>query len=391
MNVKEFLRSVAPHYKHPTAKQKEKIEATPAFDTIAPELQTNTDVQIHYQKMGWPILRFLSPEQRDNAQLVNKFVCIEPSEYQYASERIRSSPELTIECVSQPEHRKVSGVAFVSKVLRSKSFPKRMPEARSLVPSVAQYFSGELKNNDLFMLACAALDNPSDRHSTPTCLAHASEDLRSDKEKMLPLLELSPQNVQWVGEALKDDEELLRKIFKRSFGNTSHHPIKYVSDRLRDSKEFALFVLEQQYGTCAYRHLSPELRADREIALKVSRSPHELQHADPSILKDRDFLLSLRAAFKLTPSILEFVHPKLRADVDFLQSVARLNPLALSYASPTLLKAAGLKPLSSNADTKAHIRHSSQASEYLNSLKEKNQFATALGEGKPSSKKNIKI
>ncbi|MEL4177760.1 DUF4116 domain-containing protein [Roseateles sp. PN1] len=89
--------------------------------------------------------------------------------------------------------------------------------------------------------------------------------MSNDKDFIKQSMKSKPGVLAHASAELRDDKQFMTEIFE-SHSNCGHL-LQYASDRLRDDKEFVSKVLEG--GGFAFEHASLRLRADKEIGLQA--------------------------------------------------------------------------------------------------------------------------
>jgi len=183
--------------------------------------------------------------------------------------------------------------------------------------------------------------------SHPLTLQFASVRLRNDRKLASLAAEINVQSLQYVSDALKDDQEFCQALLAKEFTEprVTKEILAHMSPRLKNDKEIILQAV-RIHGV-ALEHASPELRGDREVVLEAVRNQGDvLEYASQELRGDKQVVL---AAMKSRSSrvdnmglawngrsLLEIVSQELKDDQDVVEAALQGHGGEISHASERL-------------------------------------------------------
>lgn len=206
-----------------------------------------------------------------------------------------------------------------------------------------QYASRELCGDLEIVLEAVSKD--------PETLKFASKELRNDKELVLWIYKFKGVDIwQYVGEKLRDDEEVVLEAIKQQNNEISKDrdlklDIKYYNTLNDDThkqniKLQILDIISQKYKSIM-QYVGPKLCSNKSLvmeAIKISgdafkyatkevvleiikEKPHMFKYANIELRNDRQFILD---AVKLNAEIFQYASDELRKDREFIKKVERI-------------------------------------------------------------------
>lgn len=99
-------------------------------------------------------------------------------------------------------------------------------------------------------------------------LLFASDELRSDREFMIEVLQKNPNALEYATDELKNDKDIVTEVVE-----SCGFALKYASDELKNDKEVVLKAVKN--NGVALEFASERLRDDKEIIIEAWRSLRE--------------------------------------------------------------------------------------------------------------------
>jgi len=171
-----------------------------------------------------------------------------------------------------------------------------------------QFASKELQNN--FDIVHAAVSQ------NGYAIRYASDVLKKNRQILLACCKTRPDiiNLSELNNELKSDEELILAVLEANSKNW-----QYVSKELRTSPNFILKALEakghlidaQSHWNIIFEHASPDLRNNRDFYLIIVQNNYKYLRYMGDFRKDRDFVLDI---VKLNGNAIKFASPDLQND-----------------------------------------------------------------------------
>ena len=195
------------------------------------------------------------------------------------------------------------------------------------------FISDELRNDKDVMLAAVSSDGG--------LLEFAADELRNDKEVVSAALAApwkpfeSPyckndSALKYASEQLRSDREFVLPEI-----NSNFYALKYVSDDLRNDKELLLQVAQGNEG-CAFEFASDELHNDKDMALAIVTIKGEsLEYASENLRNDKDIVLAAVKASSYGQALF-YASDAMQNDKDIVLAAVNKKGRALQYASEAL-------------------------------------------------------
>lgn len=143
---------------------------------------------------------------------------------------------------------------------------------------------------------------------------YATDELKSDRDFVLEVVEVAGQALEYASEELQDDKEVVLKAIKQSAS-----AYEFISDRLRDDRDVALEAVKSSGFNI--REISEKFKNDREIALQaVVSEPDSIESLNKELQNDKEIALEAVAGEERN---IEYVSEKLRSDRDILIVMAK--------------------------------------------------------------------
>lgn len=146
-----------------------------------------------------------------------------------------------------------------------------------------------------------------------------SIDKDKQKEKILEFFKKNDVR-EWVAEYLDpemlDDRDFVLKLVKIDGGI-----LKYVSSRLQDDDEIVIEAIKTSVLGFAFKHASPRLRGNKEIALMASKKSYtNVRSASPELRANIEFI---KETIKQDFNSLQFAEPEIRKKImnDFFLTI----------------------------------------------------------------------
>lgn len=160
--------------------------------------------------------------------------------------------------------------------------------------------------------------------------------LQSNKEVMALLIKKHAAAIQFASPELRADPELVELAIQSESKN--HHyrgVIKFISEDLRDNRNFILgLVAKLNYGI-NLEYLSGNLRKDREVVLAaVTNSGHNLEYASEELRDDNEIV---HLAIKNSGyEVFKYASDRLKNDKPFILKILTYFSYSLYFVSETL-------------------------------------------------------
>ena len=148
-------------------------------------------------------------------------------------------------------------------------------------------------------------------------LKYASQQVRSDKDVVLPTMAKHASDLKYVSEELKNDKDVVLAAVSRS-----PFELEYASPELQDNDEVVMAAIAQHPG--ALGSASERIRSDKKI-LQIVTDRHEshLARASKTVLNDREYLLDL---IERNPDVYKVVPYRFSYDEEFIRLAVERNP-----------------------------------------------------------------
>lgn len=148
-------------------------------------------------------------------------------------------------------------------------------------------------------------------------LKYASQQVRSDKDVVLPTMAKHASDLKYVSEELKNDKDVVLAAVSQSA-----FELKHASSELQDNYEVVMAAITH-HGS-ALRDASERIRSDKKIIqIVIDHDIDCLTYASETVLNDRKYLLDLIERdfriYKVIPS-------RIRYDKAFIRLAVERNP-----------------------------------------------------------------
>lgn len=175
-------------------------------------------------------------------------------------------------------------------------------------------------------------------------LQYLNNELRSDKEIVETSLFYEENDLQFVSEPLKSNNEFMKRMIKI-------HPmaLKYLSNDLKNDKNLIMDVINGHGGNIL-AFAGENIRNDKEIillALRIDSWPkgrnnyegsncylHYLEYLGENLKSDEEFLLSL---IKFDGRVLYYASDSLKNNREFILTAYKVNSTSIKYVGKELL------------------------------------------------------
>lgn len=151
--------------------------------------------------------------------------------------------------------------------------------------------------------------------------------LLNDRDIALELVKYHGMYLQIVGNKNRDDFEIALAAVKEDM-----QAIKFISDRLKNSKEFALELVQCQYG---YVYISDQFSNDYDVMMEaIKENVDAFLFASLDLRANKEFVLeAVRRDKGVNGSILVYASQELCDDKEVILEAIRHNVQAIKYAS----------------------------------------------------------
>ena len=148
-------------------------------------------------------------------------------------------------------------------------------------------------------------------------LKYASQQVRSDKDVVLPTMAKHASDLKYVSEELKNDKDVVLAAVSRS-----PFELAYASPELQDNDEVVMAAIAQHPG--ALGSASERIRSDKKILqIVIDHHVDYLGWASKTVLNDRDYLLDL---IERNPDVYKVVPYRFSCDEEFIRLAVEKNP-----------------------------------------------------------------
>jgi len=185
---------------------------------------------------------------------------------------------------------------------------------------------------DWRLLAEAPAETRSDREliagvlpaSAGAALAHASDELRSDRALVLEAVRHSGSLLSEAAPELRGDRAFVLEALRLSGA-----ALGGASEELRGSRELVLAAAREGRGS-ALQGAADSLRADRELVLEATaEDPEAFKHASEELRGNRDFVLQV---VRMSGRALQYVPLLFKADQEVVQAAVSSDDTAAAHA-----------------------------------------------------------
>jgi len=218
-------------------------------------------------------LKYINEFYRDNEEIVRIAIKEYPSEcYEYISERLRNKKEIIMECINILKLSNSKYYYEHNNILRNISNINRS-DKEIVLPLLEmnkrdfKYVSEELKKDKEFILTylnIITLSNDYDYKDFLLNLPH----FNNDKEIVLASIKKHDNNIFYMSNILKQDKDFLLLCLNIHRIYNHNYEYFYINDLLfnfRDDKEIVLAILKK-YGS-NIKYVSDRLKKDKDVIL----------------------------------------------------------------------------------------------------------------------------
>ena len=165
-------------------------------------------------------------------------------------------------------------------------------------------------------------------------LSHEEALLNSKKKHYKIKIRSDYFYMRFAGELRADKDFIFDVIYDDYWGFADLRPLKFISEEIKSDKEFMLKLME--HGSYALLYASDKLKADKEIILAATDFAHfRLEFANDALKDDEDIAL---AAIKNCSFNYEHVSNRLKKDKKLALTAVRLDGRNLEHVSQELKK-----------------------------------------------------
>jgi hypothetical protein len=250
-------------------------------------------------------LEFLSPEMKDDKDIVFAAVNVNSYAAWYASPRLWGNKEF---------------VLFVLDNYETDDYNE---------PSILSMVSKELLNDKDIIIAAA---ERSHRTVHGYALNYASESLKDDKDVVLITVKYIGYSLKYASESLRDDKDVVIAAVQND-----GWALKYASENLQNDRNIVLIAVNRE--GYSLRYASESLKDDREIALvAIKRCIDAFQYSSENLRNDEYFLYYVNKIRNIKINSLNFrylserIQEEIKKDIDYLD---RFEPV---YLKPAIYK-----------------------------------------------------
>lgn len=265
-------------------------------------------------------------EYQDDREVVMQAITINPSVFQYASERLRNDKEIALKVVAKnyemlrflgdelKENANVFLVAITNNYHSYRYLPESLKDNKEIMSVVISQIGEYLKDasprlKDDEQLVLTAIKN------SPSAFAYASSRLKNDLRFILKFFKIFP---------IRKENEL-----RTFFASLPNEVVSLIIDN-----KIVMLELIKKIGTSAYLHVSDELKKDKEIVLETIKKSKTIPSRLPKeLLDDKELMLQ---AVNISGYNLEFVSDRLKDDEDIVKTAIANAPKAIWKASRRL-------------------------------------------------------
>uniref|UniRef100_UPI00214941DC DUF4116 domain-containing protein n=1 Tax=Endozoicomonas sp. YOMI1 TaxID=2828739 RepID=UPI00214941DC len=153
-------------------------------------------------------------------------------------------------------------------------------------------------------------------------LKYASQQVRNDKDVVLPTIKEHPKDLKYVSKALKDDKDVVIAAVTQN-----GEELEYASPALKDNHEVVKAAVTE--FPRALRFASETVRSDKNIVnMIIEQEIGYLHFASKTVLNDREYMLEL---IKDNHRAFIFAAQELKNDYAFIHSAILRNHKVIKY------------------------------------------------------------
>jgi hypothetical protein len=254
-----------------------KSEFDEAILTIPEELRKD-------KKFICSVLKNISNDKNSNRDLKENF-------FSLVDPKLKDNKDIVLEYISTEGDFPEKELQYLGKLRDDREVMSKLIEQNR---GNLKYASARLKGDKSIVREAV--------RSTPYVIEYASEKLRKDKDFVIDLvLEAIEKkandlhDVTWaykygpmienVKDCLKDNKEIMKKLihYEEDFS-------KYLSEKLRDDKEFILEIIKDRNSTIL-KYASPRLQDDREVIMEaIEHVSSQIQYASKRLKNDKELI-----------------------------------------------------------------------------------------------------
>ena len=254
-----------------------KSEYDEAILTIPEELRKD-------KKFICSVLKDISNDKNSNRDLKENF-------FSLVDPKLKDDKDIVLEYISTGDKFPKKDLQYLDKLRDDREVMSELIEQNRYN---LKYASARLKDDKSIVRKAV--------RSTPDVIEYASEKLRKDKDFVIDLvLEAIEKkandlhDVTWaykygpmienVKDCLNDNKEIMKKLvhYEEDFA-------KYLSDKLRDDREFILGVIKDRNSTIL-KYASPRLQDDREVIMvALEHVASSIQYASKRLKNDKELI-----------------------------------------------------------------------------------------------------
>jgi hypothetical protein len=183
-----------------------------------------------------------------------------------------------------------------------------------------EFVSEEIKSDKEFMLRIIERD--------PFALEYASDNLKADKDMILAATDFNYFRLEFASDDLKDDKDIALAAIKNCSSNYEH-----VSNRLKKDKKLAWAAV--RLGGWNLEHTSQELQNDHQVVLTaVVNQGAALQYASNELKKNNEIV---SCAIKNDAYAIEFVNHDIEIYRDMALLVVQQDGCYLPELKPSMM------------------------------------------------------
>ncbi|WP_257287331.1 PEP/pyruvate-binding domain-containing protein [Endozoicomonas sp. SESOKO2] len=153
-------------------------------------------------------------------------------------------------------------------------------------------------------------------------LKYACQKARNDKNLVLAIIAVHPDNLKYVSEELKSNKEVVLAAVAQE-GNL----LEYASLGMKDNDEVVMAAIANYPG--AFEYASHRIRSDKNmIKILIADDFTHLRYAGLRVFYDREYMLDL---IEENPQAFEYAAYRLQEDQDFIDSAIQRNSEVVKY------------------------------------------------------------
>ena len=266
-------------------------------------------------KKNGKILEFFSDEIRGNEEMVKIAISQYAWAIQFASEELKANKRIVEYAIDKGNG---SVIIYASEALQdNEQLVRKAVETNGIA---LKYASEKLRNNE--RIVEIAVNNKA------TSFEYATEEMRKNQDLVLKLIGKKWYKagiIKYISNTLKENKDFILKAVEQN-----PYVIEYVSFPMKRNKDVLLKAVESNGMLLSYT--SSQLKNDEEVVLKaVKNNGTALRFASTKLKNDKEIvrtaILNAEVIFSEIGSPFEYASDTLKADKQFVESLLNENTL----------------------------------------------------------------